>query len=70
LPAGGGPSNNKSDEGIVRKAVEPYREEYCGFGTMLAREAFSERDGLESGANTLRPGVCIRRVMETEKEWQ
>ncbi|MDR2618239.1 MAG: ISNCY family transposase [Treponema sp.] len=50
----GRPSNNKTDEGIVKKAVELYREKYDDFGPTLARETLSERDGLEISISTLR----------------
>jgi transposase len=50
----GRPSNNKTDEGIVKKAVELYREKYCDFGPTLARETLSERDGLEISVSALR----------------
>jgi transposase len=50
----GRPSNNKTDEGVVKKAVELYREQYYDFGPTLARETLSERDGLEISVSTLR----------------
>jgi transposase len=50
----GRPSNNKTDEGIVKKAVELYREHYYDFGPTLARETLAERNDLEMSVSTLR----------------
>jgi hypothetical protein len=50
----GRPSNNRSDEGIVKKAVDLYRENYYDFGPTLARETLSGRHGLEISVSTLR----------------
>src|SRR5215469_588682 len=47
-------SNNKTDEAIVIKAVELYREKYYDFGPTLAQETMFERDGLEINVSTLR----------------
>src|SRR5215469_280121 len=47
-------SNNKTDETIVEKAVELYREKYCDFGPTLAQETLLERDGLGISVSTLR----------------
>src|SRR5215469_4922407 len=47
-------SNNKTDEAIIAKAVELFREKYSDFGPTLAQETMLERDGLVISVNTLR----------------
>ena len=48
------PSNNRTDEGTVKKAVELYREKYYDFGPTLAQETLFERDGIALSVSTLR----------------
>jgi transposase len=47
-------SNNKTNEKIVSKAVELYREKYYDFGPTLAQETLLERDALKISVSTLR----------------
>ncbi|MDR1099341.1 MAG: helix-turn-helix domain-containing protein [Treponema sp.] len=63
----GRPSNNKTDEGIVKKAVDLYREKYCDFGPTLARETLSERDGLEISVSTLRRALIAAGLWKQHK---
>jgi transposase len=63
----GRPSNNKTDEGIVKKAVELYREKYYDFGPTLARETLFERDGLEISVSTLRRALVFAGLWEQKK---
>ena len=48
------PSNNKTDEEIVKKAAELYREKYYDFGPTLAQETLFEKDGIAISISTLR----------------
>ena len=43
----GKPSNNKTDEELVEKAIELYKEKYYDYGPTLAQETLFERDGLQ-----------------------
>ena len=63
----GKPSNNKTDEETVKKAVELYRERYCDFGPTLAQEMLCERDGLEISVSTLRRALVSAGVWKQKK---
>jgi transposase len=61
------PSNNKSDETHIAKAVELYREKHCDFGPTLARETLIERDGLAVSVSTLRRALITSGLWEQKK---
>jgi transposase len=63
----GRPSNNKTDEGIVKKAVDLYRENYYDFGPALAQETLSERHGLEISVSTLRRALVSAGLWKQSK---
>jgi len=63
----GKPSNNKTDEKTVKKAVELYRERYCDFGPTLAQEMLCERDGLEISVSTLRRALVSTGLWKQKK---
>jgi transposase len=60
-------SNNKTDDEIVKKAVELYREKYCDFGPTLAQETLFERDGLEISVSTLRRALLSTGLWKQKK---
>jgi transposase len=60
-------SNNKTDEEIVKKAVELYRERYCDFGPTLAQETLFERDGLQISVSTLRRALLASGLWQQKK---
>ena len=64
----GKPSNNKTDEGVVKKAVELYREKYNDFGPTLAQETLFERDGLKISVSTLRRALVSAGLWEQKKK--
>ena len=53
-------SNNKTDEAVIAKAVELYRDKYNDFGPTLAQETLLERDSIQISVSTLR-----RALLET-----
>jgi transposase len=61
-------SNNKTDETIIAKAVELFREKYSGFGPTLAQETILERDGLEISVNTLRRALLAAGLRKPKKK--
>jgi len=63
----GKPSNNKTDEEAVKKAVELYREKYNDFGPTLAQETLFEKDGLEIRVSTLRRALISAGLWEQKK---
>ena len=63
----GKPSNNKTDEEIVKKAVELYREKYYDFGPTLAQETLFERDSLEISVSTLRRALVSCGLWKQKK---
>jgi transposase len=63
----GKPSNNKTDEGTVERAIALYREKYYDFGPTLAQEALFERDGLEVSVSTLRRALLISGEWKQKK---
>ena len=64
----GRPSNNRTDERAITKAVEGYREKYSDFGPTLAQETLSERDGIEISVSTLRRALIAAGVWEQKKK--
>jgi predicted peroxiredoxin len=50
----GRPSNRRTDDALVKKALSLYAEKYDDFGPTLAQEKLLERDGLEISVSTLR----------------
>jgi transposase len=63
----GKPSNRKSDEALIVKAVELYREYYNDFGPTLAQETLLERDGLEISISSLRRALIANGLWEQKK---
>jgi len=63
----GKPSNNKADEGTVKKAIELYREKYYDFGPTLAQETLLERDGIEISISTLRRALLSAGLWKQKK---
>jgi len=61
-------SNNKTDEAIIAKAVELYREKYYDFGPTLAQETILERDKLELSVNTLRRALLTAGLWKQKKK--
>jgi len=61
------PSNNKTDEVLVEKALELYKEKYYDFGPTLAQETLSERDGLKIGVSTLRRALLTAGLWKQKK---
>ena len=61
-------SNNKTDEAIIAKAVELYREKYYDFGPTLAQETILERDKLELSVNTLRRALLAAGLWKQKKK--
>jgi transposase len=65
----GKPSNNKTDEETVKKAVERYRERYGDFGPTPAQETPFERDGLIIGVGTLRRALVSAGLWKRKKNY-
>jgi len=63
----GRPSNNKSDEANVAKAVKLFREKYNDFGPTLAQETLLERDSLEISVSTLRRALLTAGLWKQKK---
>ena len=64
----GKPSNNKTDEAIVSKAITLYKEKYYDFGPTLAQETMSERDGILISVNTLRRALISTGLWKQKKK--
>ncbi|MDR1301192.1 MAG: hypothetical protein LBK43_01805 [Treponema sp.] len=60
----GRPSNHKTDQGIIERALQLYRGTYHNFGPTLAAEKMRERDGLEIGVGVL------RRALIQDGQWE
>jgi transposase len=63
----GRPSNNKTDEQIIHKALELFKEKYYDFGPTFAQEMLLERDGLEISINTLRRALIAEGLWKQKK---
>ena len=63
----GKPSNNKTDEETITKAIELYREKYYDFGPTLAQETLFERDGLDISVSTLRRALVSAGLWKQKK---
>jgi hypothetical protein len=63
----GKPSHHKTDEAVIARAVELYREKYSDFGPTLARETLLERDSLEISVSTLRRALIAAGLWEESK---
>jgi len=61
-------SNNRTDEAIIGKAVELFREKYSDFGPTLAQETILERDGLKISINTLRRALLAAGLWQQKKK--
>jgi transposase len=61
-------SNNKTDDEVVARAVELYREKYDDFGPTLAQETIIERDGLLISVSTLRRALIAAELWEQKKK--
>ena len=64
----GKPSNNKTAETTVVKAVKLYREKYNDFGPTLAQETLFEKDGVAISVNTLRRALLAHGLWEQKKK--
>jgi len=64
----GKPSNNKTDEAIITKAIDLYQEKYYDFGPTLAQETMSERDGIAISINTLRRALLAAGLWKQKKK--
>ena len=63
----GKPSNNKTDEATIHKAVELYRTKYYDFGPTLAQETLLERDGIPISVSTLRRALMAAELWKQKK---
>jgi hypothetical protein len=61
-------SNNKTDDEVIARAVELYREKYDDFGPTLAQETILERDGLLISVSTLRRALIAAELWEQKKK--
>ncbi|MCL2270412.1 MAG: ISNCY family transposase, partial [Treponema sp.] len=50
----GKPSNNRTDEAILKKAIEAYRRKYHDFGPTFAAEKLAEEEKIAIGVSVLR----------------
>jgi len=64
----GKPSNHKTDETLVQKALSFYSEKYDDFGPTLAQEKLLERDGIEISVSTLRRALLDVGLWEQKKK--
>ena len=61
-------SNNKTDDAVIKKAVELFSEKYNDFGPTLAQETLLERDGLEISVSTLRRALIAAELWKQKKK--
>ena len=61
-------SNNKTDEEIVKKAVELYTEKYYDFGPTLAQETLLEKDNLKISLGVLRRALLDEGLWKKRKK--
>jgi transposase len=61
-------SNNKTDDAVIKKAVELFNEKYNDFGPTLAQETLLERDGLEISLSTLRRALIAADLWKQKKK--
>jgi len=61
-------SNNKTDEEIVKKALELYKEKYFDFGPTLAQETLLEKDNLEISLSVLRRALLDEGLWKKRKK--
>jgi transposase len=61
-------SNNKTDEEIVKKAVELYTEKYFDFGPTLAQETLLEKDNLKISLGVLRRALLDEGLWKKRKK--
>ena len=64
----GKPSNHRTDEALVQKAISLYSEKYNDFGPTLAQEKLLERDGIEISVSTLRRALLSAGLWEQKKK--
>jgi len=64
----GKPSNRRTDEALVQKALSLYSEKYSDFGPTLAQEKLLERDGIEISLSTLRRALLEAGLWEQKKK--
>jgi len=60
-------SNNKTDEAVIAKAVELYRDKYNDFGPTLAQETLLERDSIQISVSTLRRALLEAGLWKQKK---
>jgi len=61
-------SNNKTDEDIVKKAIELYKEKYYDFGPTLAQETLLEKDNLKISLSVLRRALLDEGLWKKRKK--
>ena len=61
-------SNNKTDEEIVKKALELYKEKYYDFGPTLAQETLLEKDNLKISLSVLRRALLDEGLWKKKKK--
>lgn len=64
----GKPSNHRIDEGLKRKIIECYKENYEGFGPTFASELMEDKDGLKVKAQTLRLWLLKEGLWERRRK--
>jgi len=61
-------SNNKTDEEIVKEALELYKEKYYDFGPTLAQETLLEKDNLKISLSVLRRALLDEGLWKKRKK--
>ena len=61
-------SNNKTEEGIVKKALDLYKEKYYDFGPTLAQETLLEKDNLKISLSVLRRALIDEGLWRKRKK--
>jgi len=61
-------SNNKTDEEIVKEALELYKEKYYDFGPTLAQETLLEKDNLKISLSVLRRALLDEGLWKKKKK--
>jgi transposase len=64
----GKPSNNKTKDTVISKAVQLYCDRYGDFGPTLAQEMLGEKDGLAISVSTLRRELLKAGLWETKRK--
>ncbi|MDR0313353.1 MAG: ISNCY family transposase [Treponema sp.] len=64
----GKPSNYKTKDAVISKAVQLYCDRYGDFGPTLAQEMLEEKDGLAISVSTLRRELLKAGLWETKRK--